>query len=92
MREVTALQFTQRYGADAQQARRVSELALRLYAQLRPNATEADQRLLRWAAQLHEIGLSISHSAYHKHSAYIAANADMPGFSRGEQARWRNWC
>lgn len=86
MREVTALQFTQRYGADAQQARRVSELALRLYAQLRPNATEADQRLLRWAAQLHEIGLSISHSAYHKHSAYIAANADMPGFSRGEQA------
>lgn len=63
MREVTALQFTQRYGADAQQARRVSELALRLYAQLRPNATEADQRLLRWAAQLHEIGLSISHSA-----------------------------
>ena len=35
---------------------------------------------LGWAAALHEIGLSISHSAYHKHSAYIASHADMPGF------------
>jgi len=86
MREVTVLQFLQRYGADPQQAQRVAKLALRLYAQLRPDAPETQQRLLRWAAQLHEIGLSISHSAYHKHSAYIAANADMPGFSRGEQA------
>ena len=86
MREVTAQQFLQRYGADAQQARRVSELAVRLYRQLRPDASESEQRLLRWAGLLHEIGLSISHSAYHKHSAYIAANADMPGFSRGEQA------
>ena len=42
---------------------------------------------LGWAAALHEIGLSISHSAYHKHSAYIASNADMPGFSRTDQAR-----
>ncbi len=86
MREVTAQQFLQRYGADAQQARRVSDVALRLYRQLCPDAGEPEQRLLRWAAQLHEIGLSIAHSAYHKHSAYIVANADMPGFSRGEQA------
>ncbi|OIQ63020.1 exopolyphosphatase [mine drainage metagenome] len=86
MREVTAQLFIQRYGADPQQAQRVGDLALRLYHQLRPDATESDQRLLRWAASLHEIGLSISHSAYHKHSSYIAANADMPGFSRGEQA------
>jgi len=86
MREVTTQQFIQRYGADPQQAQRVSALALQLYAQLRPQASEAEQRLLRWAALLHEIGLSISHSAYHKHSAYIVANADMPGFSRGEQA------
>ena len=42
---------------------------------------------LGWAASLHEIGLSISHSGYHKHSAYIATHADMPGFSKTDQAR-----
>ncbi len=86
MREVTAQQFIQRYGADPAQAARVSKIALALYAQLRPDAPEALVRNVRWAAALHEIGLSISHSAYHKHSAYIVANADMPGFSRGEQS------
>jgi exopolyphosphatase/guanosine-5'-triphosphate,3'-diphosphate pyrophosphatase len=42
---------------------------------------------LAWAVHLHEIGISIAHSGYHRHSAYIIANADMPGFSRGDQAR-----
>jgi exopolyphosphatase/guanosine-5'-triphosphate,3'-diphosphate pyrophosphatase len=30
---------------------------------------------------------SVAHSSYHKHSAYILANADMPGFSRMDQGR-----
>ena len=34
---------------------------------------------------LHEIGTDIAHTAYHKHGAYILAQADMPGFSRSEQ-------
>ena len=38
-------------------------------------------RQLEWAAKLHEIGLMISHSSYHKHSAYIVEQADMPGFA-----------
>ena len=29
----------------------------------------------------------MAHSGYHKHSAYILKNADMPGFSRKEQAQ-----
>jgi exopolyphosphatase/guanosine-5'-triphosphate,3'-diphosphate pyrophosphatase len=33
------------------------------------------------------VGISVAHSSYHKHSAYIIANADMPGFSRRDQAR-----
>jgi exopolyphosphatase/guanosine-5'-triphosphate,3'-diphosphate pyrophosphatase len=36
---------------------------------------------------LHEIGMSVAHSSYHKHSAYILGNADMPGFSRMDQGR-----
>jgi exopolyphosphatase/guanosine-5'-triphosphate,3'-diphosphate pyrophosphatase len=43
--------------------------------------------MLEWAARLAEIGLSIAHAQYHKHSAYVLSNADMPGFSRMEQAR-----
>ena len=45
---------------------------------------------LDWAARLHEIGMSIAQGAYHKHSAYILANADMPGFSRQEQGYLSN--
>lgn len=41
---------------------------------------------LRWAACLHEIGLSVSHSQHHQHGAYLLAHADMAGFSRDDQA------
>ncbi len=34
---------------------------------------------------MHEIGLDISHDGYQRHGAYIAANADLPGFPRAEQ-------
>ncbi len=90
MRTVTVEGFMRRYGVDRAQAGRIAELAANFYDQL--NEGDAERRVenrmfLGWAASLHEIGLSISHSAYHKHSAYIASNADMPGFSRTDQAR-----
>ena len=44
------------------------------------------RQLLAWAARLHEIGMVVSYSGYHKHGAYLVANTDMPGFSRDEQA------
>ena len=47
----------------------------------------ARAKLLAWAARLAEVGLSIAHAQYHKHSAYVLSNADMPGFSRVEQQR-----
>jgi exopolyphosphatase/guanosine-5'-triphosphate,3'-diphosphate pyrophosphatase len=87
MREMTVRQFVRRYHVDGAQGERVRSLALQLLGDLAVRTTEADERLLGWAAELHEIGLSIAHAAYHKHSAYILSNADMPGFSRDEQAR-----
>ena len=88
MRDVTVQQFMQRYRIDARQAERVAQLA-RLFAQqfLGDEAGEAALHMLDWTARLHEIGISVAHSGYHKHSAYILANADMPGFSKKEQAR-----
>ncbi|WP_153100839.1 exopolyphosphatase [Paraburkholderia hayleyella] len=90
MRTVTVEGCMRRYGADRAQVRRISELALHFYNQFtEPDAERRAESLmfLGWAAALHEIGLSISHSAYHKHSAYITSHADMPGFSRTDQAR-----
>jgi exopolyphosphatase/guanosine-5'-triphosphate,3'-diphosphate pyrophosphatase len=90
MRFVTVEQFMQRYAVDREQAKRVGSLAAEFLAQL-PKPDEESRAdniaLLQWAANLHEIGLSISHNGYHKHSAYIAGNADMPGFSKNDQAR-----
>ncbi len=85
-RDATVAQFMQRYHVDAAQARRVSQLAVGLYEQLAGKAARGAQDLA-WAAQLHEIGISVAYSSYHRHSAYIAANADMPGFTREEQHR-----
>jgi exopolyphosphatase/guanosine-5'-triphosphate,3'-diphosphate pyrophosphatase len=90
MRTVTVEGFKRRYGVDAAQADRIGELAISFYDQIDESDGDlrAENRMfLAWAASLHEIGLSIAHSAYHKHSAYIASNADMPGFSRTDQAR-----
>jgi exopolyphosphatase/guanosine-5'-triphosphate,3'-diphosphate pyrophosphatase len=79
-----------RYHIEAAQAERVKTLSLLIYDALSPGAEredDADRLLLGWAARLAEIGLSIAHAQYHKHSAYVLSNADMPGFSRMEQAR-----
>ncbi len=41
--------------------------------------------LLTWSAQLHEIGLQISHAQYHKHGAYLLEHSELAGFSRPAQ-------
>jgi len=90
MRDVTVAQFMQRYHVDALQARRVGTLARTLHIRLTAEDTEPDEtatQYLQWAAKLHEIGISVAYSGYHKHTAYILNNADMPGFSRDEQTR-----
>jgi exopolyphosphatase/guanosine-5'-triphosphate,3'-diphosphate pyrophosphatase len=90
MREATVAQFMRRYHVDAAQAERIRNLALLIYDALSPGTEredDADRTMLDWAARLAEAGLSIAHAQYHKHSAYVLSNADMPGFSRMEQAR-----
>lgn len=84
----TIERMMEQYRVDRAQARRVARLAMVLLDQVEHQIeTEAEQarRLLQWAVDMHEIGLSIAHSGYHKHGAYIVANSDMPGFSRQEQ-------
>jgi len=90
MREATVAQFVRRYHVDSAQAQRIRDLSLTIYDALAPGGEredDPDRLMLDWAARLAEIGLSIEHAQYHKHSAYVLSNADMPGFSRMEQAR-----
>ena len=90
LRDATVEAFMRRYQVDEAQAARVAATACALLQQVLPEAADPShikRRYLGWAARLHELGFSVSRSGYHKHSAYILANADMPGFSRQEQNR-----
>ncbi|SCK20555.1 exopolyphosphatase [Vogesella sp. LIG4] len=88
MRDSTITQFKRRYHVDTAQAQRVTQLAEALYRMVAGSPLDEDMlKRVVWAARVHEIGLSIAHTAYHKHSAYILSNADMPGFSRREQSQ-----
>ena len=89
MRETTVSQFMRRYHVDQKQVERVENLGislLRKLADAQPLDLDSAVQRLSWATRLHEIGLSIAHSGFHKHSAYIIEHADMPGFSKKEQA------
>lgn len=88
MRYSTVEHMAKRYGVDLKQARRIEDLAIAFWLQLGLGSEEERSAMalnLGWAAKLHEIGHSISHNSYHKHSAYIVSQADMPGFSRRDQ-------
>jgi len=87
-RDQTIRQFCSRYHVDMGQASRVERIALHCLNQV-ASAWGIDpgvgRQLLSWAARLHEIGLSIAYSGYHRHGAYLVANSEMPGFSRADQ-------
>lgn len=88
MRDATVEQFRRRYQVEGHQAARVEATALSALSQLSGgDPDENDVHFLSWACRLHEIGISVAHNAYHKHGAYILTYADMPGFSKKDQAR-----
>jgi len=87
-RERTVRAMQQRYHVDMAQAERVEKTALNFLEQVREAWKLEDplaELLLAWAARLHEMGLDVSHSGYHRHGAYLLENADMFGFPREEQ-------
>lgn len=88
VRERTVLAMQERYHVDTAHAQAVEQTALAAFDQLAGAwALDADYHrdLLRWSCRLHEVGLTISHSQYHKHGAYILRYADLAGFSRQSQ-------
>ncbi len=88
IRATTIARMLLRHHVERTHAQRVRNTALALFDQAARGARETLQprrQLLGWAAELAEIGRSVSHEDFHKHSAYILAHAQMPGFSKREQ-------
>ncbi|MGB5261795.1 MAG: exopolyphosphatase [Gammaproteobacteria bacterium] len=80
--------FSSRCGLDAEHAARVESTALQLLKEVeRPWGLSVEEfgDMLSWAARLHETGLSVSHSQYQKHGAYLLEHSDLSGFSGPEQ-------
>jgi exopolyphosphatase/guanosine-5'-triphosphate,3'-diphosphate pyrophosphatase len=77
------------YDVDTRQGLNVADTAERLFQQVRHAwSLNPDQaRYLQWASHVHEIGLAISHSQFHRHGAYLLEHSDLAGFSRPEQRR-----
>lgn len=88
VRERTVQNLSRQYQLDQAHGRRVQATALGLYRQVAGHWIPRDPRyprLIAWAARLHEIGLMVAHSQYHRHGAYLLRNADLPGFTRQQQ-------
>ncbi|HLJ39703.1 MAG TPA: exopolyphosphatase [Steroidobacteraceae bacterium] len=87
-RERSVRGMQQRYHVDTAQAERV-ESTVRDFLEQTRESWKLEEPLahlaLKWAARLHEIGLDVSHTGYHRHGAYLLENADMAGFPREEQ-------
>ena len=83
VRTISALQ--ERYHVDQSHGAAVEQTAVAAWRQVARDwqiDSEVDEEVLRWACRLHEIGLAISHSQYHKHGAYLLRYSDLPGFSQ----------
>jgi exopolyphosphatase/guanosine-5'-triphosphate,3'-diphosphate pyrophosphatase len=87
-RERSVRSLEARFHVDLGHASKVEASALDFFAQVTRDwdlGGELPRPLLGWAARLHEIGLDIAHAKYHFHGAYLLRNADLPGFTTGEQ-------
>lgn len=89
IRTQTSQTTAERYHTDRRHAEQLKNTVRYMVAQLEHHPCFDDNpaalQFLEWAADLHEIGLEIAHSQYHKHSAYIIENADLAGFSKQDQ-------
>ena len=87
MRDASVHELQRRFDVDAGQAKRVADVALTLFDQAVSDSDSESRRELAWACALHETGLMVSHHDHHRHSAYVLAHVDAPGFSQSQQRR-----
>ncbi|MCG7876722.1 MAG: exopolyphosphatase [Candidatus Thiodiazotropha endolucinida] len=87
-RERTLKTLMRRYDVDQEQVDRVETTALALLEQVKRAWNLQEPRhtaMLSWSAKVHEMGLTVSHSQFQKHGAYLLEKSDLSGFSLQEQ-------
>lgn len=90
IRTASVQRLQRQFAVDTVQAKRVSDMALWLFAALHPAPDQRLQRaaqMLHWAAALHEVGMAVSHESYHRHGEYIVRHADAAGFADHQLGR-----
>ncbi len=86
--------MAEHYGVPVRHARKVARLANDLFLGFQ-NAHRLPAhygRLLEAAAYLHDSGHYVSDTRHHKHSYYLVANSDLPGFTLTEREFIANLC
>jgi len=88
IRDVSVAAMLSRWAVDTIHGDKVSATAMMMHEQVASSwdiRVPLFQNTLEWSARLHEVGLQISHDGYHKHGAYVLANADLAGFAKRDQ-------
>lgn len=86
LRHRKAAQLVSKYAADWEKNCHIARLAAQLFEQTQVlhSFGELEAGILEYAALLHDIGLYIAHSGYHKTSRYILEKTDPRGFTDEE--------
>ncbi|WP_281645850.1 exopolyphosphatase [Parendozoicomonas sp. Alg238-R29] len=87
VRNRTLKAIQKRYHVDTAQADRVSRQLGHLLQEAKQTwgLSDGDCQLALSAAMVHEIGMDISHTQFHRHGSYILRNADLLGFNKRQQ-------
>jgi exopolyphosphatase/guanosine-5'-triphosphate,3'-diphosphate pyrophosphatase len=87
-------EMTRRYGVPMSHARKVAALAHTLFDSLQSlhGLPPGYGKTLEAAAYLHDSGHYVSDTRHHRHSYYLVANSDMPGFTERERHMIANLC
>jgi len=80
-------EMARRYGVPLDHARKVADVANRLFLAMQPlhHLPLGCGKLLEAAAYLVDVGHYISSVSHHKHSYYVVSNSDMAGFTDRER-------
>ncbi|HWF10632.1 MAG TPA: Ppx/GppA phosphatase family protein [Bryobacteraceae bacterium] len=87
-------EMAEHYGVAIRHARKVARLGNDLFVGLQHahRLPAPYGRLLEAAAYLHDTGHYVSDTRHHKHSYYLVANSDLPGFTLNERELIANLC
>ena len=86
LRHRKAAQLVSKYASDWEKNSHIANLALQLFDQTASlhQLGELEKGVLEYAALVHDIGLYVAHSGYHKSSRYILRKSDPRGFNDEE--------